>query len=66
MEISINLSKPPRRGRTTTLLRCHSEDKHDIDKAADMVGMSTAEYMRTVIIQASRVVIANGGKDGKD
>lgn len=70
MEIAINFSKPPRKGRTTTLVRCHFDDKKDFDKAADLMGMTTAAFMRTVLVSAARTVIANkhlinGAKDGK-
>lgn len=59
MQIPINFDKPPRKGRTATLLRCHSEDKADIDEAARIVGRSVQSFLRIAVLQTARAVLAN-------
>ena len=66
MEIVINFEKLPRKGRTTTLIRCHFDDKKDFDKAADIIGITTAAFMRATLISASRAVIADQSLFKKD
>lgn len=45
-------------GGTQTVFRCTMDDKEDIDKAAEKLYMSSAQFMRMVVIQAARKVLA--------
>lgn len=46
--------------------RLHSEDRVDIKKAADIVGISVNAFVLTIVMQSARSVIANSKVfDGK-
>lgn len=56
--VLINLEQAPQSGDAQLLIRCALGDKWDIDNAAEKLGMPTAQFVRTVVIQAARKVIA--------
>jgi len=47
-----------RNGSVQNIFRCSKDDKADIDRAADSLMMSSAQFMRMVVIQAARKVLA--------
>jgi hypothetical protein len=57
IEVSL-IDLTARNGEVQTVFRCGEEDKSDIDKAARRLHMSSAQFMRMVVIQADRKVIA--------
>jgi uncharacterized protein (DUF1778 family) len=57
IEVSL-IDLTARNGGTQTVFRCSMDDKEDIDRAADKLCMSSAQFMRMVVIQAARKVLA--------
>jgi hypothetical protein len=57
VEVSL-IDLTARNGESQTVFRCSTEDKVDVDKAARMLHMSSAQFIRMVVIQAARKVIA--------
>lgn len=47
-----------RNGSVQNVFRCSRDDKADIDRAADSLKMSSAQFIRMVVIQAARKVLA--------
>jgi uncharacterized protein (DUF1778 family) len=60
-QIMIDLTESPSKGLDQMLVRCRTADKNDVRKAADMLGITQAEFMRTVIVQCARKVIQEYG-----
>jgi uncharacterized protein (DUF1778 family) len=56
--VLVNLEQAPQVGSAQLLVRCVQGDKDDIDSAAEKLGLSTAQFIRTVTVQAARRVIA--------
>jgi uncharacterized protein (DUF1778 family) len=58
-DITISLGElTARTGEIQIIFRCSSDDKQDLDKAADTLKMSTAQFLRMVSVQAARKVLA--------
>lgn len=57
IEISI-VDLTARNGSASLVFRCTEDDKADLDAAADMLTMSTAQFIRMIVIQAARKVLA--------
>jgi uncharacterized protein (DUF1778 family) len=49
---------PPPNGNWPIIVRCTYDDKRLIAEAAASLGMSTAQYMRSVLYQVSTAVLA--------
>jgi uncharacterized protein (DUF1778 family) len=47
-----------RNGPHTCIFRCSEDDKNDLDKAAESMMLSTAQFVRMIVIQAARKVLA--------
>ncbi len=47
-----------RNGESQLVFRCSKDNKNDLDKAAESMMMSTAQFVRMVVIQAARKVLA--------
>lgn len=47
-----------RNGPCQTVFRCGRDDKVDVDKAANSLHLSSAQFIRMVVIQAARKVLA--------
>jgi uncharacterized protein (DUF1778 family) len=45
-------------GRSQIIFRVVESDKNDLEAAADRMKMSTAQFVRMVVIQAARKVLA--------
>jgi uncharacterized protein (DUF1778 family) len=57
--VSISLGDlTARNGASQMIFRCDLDDKHDLDKAAEKLNMSTAQFIRMIAIQAARKVLA--------
>lgn len=48
-----------RNGSVQNVFRCSKDDKQDIDKAADLLKISSAQFIRMVVIQVARKVLAD-------
>jgi len=46
-------------GDIQVIFRCSPDDKDDLDKAANYLNMSTAQFLRMVTLQAARKVLAD-------
>lgn len=57
IEISI-VDLTARNGNASFVFRLTEEDKADIDAAADSLTMSTAQFIRMIVIQAARKIRA--------
>lgn len=58
-DITISLGElTARTGEIQIIYRVSTDDKEDIDKAADILNMSTSQFLRMVTIQAARKVLA--------
>lgn len=58
-DITISLGElTARTGEIQIIYRVSTDDKDDIDKAADSLNMSTSQFLRMVTIQAARKVLA--------
>lgn len=57
IEISI-VDLTARNGNASLVFRLTEEDKADLDAAADFLTMSTAQFIRMIVIQAARKVLA--------
>jgi uncharacterized protein (DUF1778 family) len=58
-DITISLGElTARTGEIQIIYRVSTDDKDDIDKAADCLNMSTSQFLRMVTIQAARKVLA--------
>jgi uncharacterized protein (DUF1778 family) len=59
-DITISLGElTAKTGEIQIIFRCTSDDKQDLDKAADSLNMSTAQFLRMVTVQAARKVLAD-------
>lgn len=58
--VTIDLDYTARGGKQQVVFRCRGEDKRDIDRAAKMLGLNFAQFVRMVLVQASRKIIADG------
>lgn len=59
MQIAISLGElTARGGQYQTVFRSTLEDKEDVDRAAQVLSMSSAQFIRMVVIQAARKVLA--------
>jgi uncharacterized protein (DUF1778 family) len=57
--VSISLGDlTARNGGSQMIFRCTMDDKEDVDKAADKLNMSTAQFVRMIVIQTARKVLA--------
>lgn len=71
--VVVDLTDRPRFGRAAVLLRCRAEDMELIDRVAHQIGMTKADFIRTVVIKAARkleeeienVQVKTKGRDGK-
>lgn len=64
--ITIDLTDPtdyPPSGRYQTTTRWQHGDRDLVDLAADQLGMATAEFIRTVTLQAANQVLNEGGDE---
>ena len=57
IEVSL-IDLTARNGDSQTVFRCSESDKADVDKAAKQLCMSSAQFIRMVVIQAARKVLA--------
>jgi len=57
IEVSL-IDLTARNGGSQTVFRCSMDDKDDVDKAARKLCMSSAQFIRMVVIQAARKVLA--------
>jgi uncharacterized protein (DUF1778 family) len=58
MEITLHLGDlTARTGEVHTVFRCSREDKDDLDRAAHLLKMSSAQFIRMVVLQAARKVV---------
>jgi uncharacterized protein (DUF1778 family) len=58
-DITISLGDlTARTGDIQVIYRVSTDDKDDIDKAADSLNMSTSQFLRMVTVQAARKVLA--------
>ena len=48
-----------RSGTIQTVFRCSEDDKTDVDQAARHLKISSAQFIRMVVIQAARKVLAD-------
>lgn len=55
---TINILEPPASGVKPMLLRVRENDANDINRAAKLVGLTQAEFLRTTTVQAARQIIA--------
>lgn len=59
-QIAISLGElTARGGQFQTVFRSTWDDKEDVDKAARSLNMSSAQFIRMVVIQAARKVLAD-------
>jgi uncharacterized protein (DUF1778 family) len=56
--VSIRLSEHVRYGATQILARLRVEDKRDITQAARLLGLTQSQFVRNVLVQTARAVIA--------
>jgi uncharacterized protein (DUF1778 family) len=56
--ITLDLNEVPAAGDKQIVLRCRERDKSMVDDAAEILGMSQAEFMRVTSVQAARKVVA--------
>ena len=62
MEITLHLGDlTSKTGDTQTVFRMSAGDKEDLDKAADFLKMSSAQFIRMVVIQAARKILSEEG-----
>jgi len=47
-----------RNGEKQLVFRCSEDDKKDLDAAANSLKMSTAQFVRMIVIQAARKVLS--------
>jgi uncharacterized protein (DUF1778 family) len=47
-----------RNGTAQNVFRCSKDDKADIDLAAEKLHLSSAQFIRMVVVQAARKVLA--------
>lgn len=47
-----------RNGDKQLVFRCSEDDKTDLDNAAEKLMMSTAQFVRMIVIQAARKVLS--------
>jgi uncharacterized protein (DUF1778 family) len=58
-QVTISLGElTARGGEYQTVFRSSWDDKQDVDKAANSLNMSSAQFIRMVVIQAARKVLA--------
>jgi uncharacterized protein (DUF1778 family) len=57
-DVQVRLSEHAHTGDAQLLIRVRLEDRRDIRAAARMLGLSQSQFVRNVIIQAARTVIA--------
>jgi uncharacterized protein (DUF1778 family) len=58
-EIKISLiDLTARNGAVQTVFRCSADDKSDVDQAARQLKLSSAQFIRMVVVQAARKVLA--------
>jgi hypothetical protein len=48
-------------GDAQTVFRCSQEDKADVDLAARRLHMSSAQFIRMIVIQAARKILSEEG-----
>lgn len=58
--VTINLSRRIKFGQSQLLARTRVQDLRDIKKAAVILNMSQSEFMRTVLVNAARTILAGG------
>jgi len=56
--VKIDLKEVPAAGGVQVIMRCRPHDKNTVDKAAKLLDMTQAEFMRVTAVQAARKVIA--------
>ena len=59
MIVQIDTDEVPPHGSAQTVIRCKVMDKSDVAKAAVKLQMKPGVFMRTVVIQAARKVLAD-------
>lgn len=45
-------------GERQIVFRCSTDDKDDLDRAADLLKMSSSQFIRMVVFQAARKVVS--------
>ena len=45
-------------GERQIVFRCSTDDKDDLDRAAELLKMSSSQFIRMVVFQAARKVVA--------
>jgi uncharacterized protein (DUF1778 family) len=50
-----------RNGSAKLLMRCEAGDKKLIDQAANKIGITTAEFLRLVVVQAAAKIMSDEG-----
>jgi uncharacterized protein (DUF1778 family) len=56
--VKVDLDKFIIHGSDGLLVRIRVQDKRDIARAAKALKMSQAQFVRTVVVQAARIVVA--------
>lgn len=58
-EVTLNLGDlTATTGERQIVFRCSTDDKDDLDRAAGLLKMSQAQFIRMVVFQAARKVVA--------
>jgi len=58
-EVTLNLGDlTATTGEKQIVFRCSNDDKDDLDRAADILKMSSSQFIRMVVFQAARKVVA--------
>ena len=58
VQVTINLMEIPPHGEKQVIMRIKMRDYEDMTKAHQMLGLTQAEFLRTLVIKASRKVLA--------
>jgi uncharacterized protein (DUF1778 family) len=56
--IQLRLGEYVRVGEAQLIVRVRLDDKRDIIRAAELLGVSQAQFMRNILVQAARMIIA--------
>jgi uncharacterized protein (DUF1778 family) len=56
--IQLRLDQYARVGEAQLIVRVRLDDKKDIIRAAELLGVSQAQFTRNILVQAARMIIA--------
>lgn len=63
-KVEVNLTEMIPYGMATILFRARAQDRRDVTSAAVALGLTQSQFMRTVLIQAARKVLAEVASEG--